>query len=177
MVKTKAEETRRTILEATAHLILREGVVNLTLETVAKEAGVSKGGLLYHFPSKEALVGGLMAHQLEHFDAELRASERAGDGNLLRAYLETSLDPHSPSRGLEAALFAAVLLNPDLLTPLRERYRVLQREITAGARDPTRATLIRLAADGLWLTDLLGLGAPTGHEREALLALMREEAS
>lgn len=177
MAQTKSEETRQAILEATAHLIMQEGVVHLTLEAVAKEAGVSKGGLLYHFPSKEALVGGLMAHHLGCFDAELKASEGAGDGNLLRAYLETSFDPHSPSRGLEAALFAAVLLNPDLLIPLRERYKTLQREITAQAQDPARATLLRLAADGLWLTDLLGLGAPTGREREALLALMLEEAS
>ena len=37
-----------------------KGVAKLTLEAVAKEAGVSKGGLLYHFSNKEALIEGMI---------------------------------------------------------------------------------------------------------------------
>ncbi|MDO8275460.1 MAG: TetR/AcrR family transcriptional regulator, partial [Serpentinimonas sp.] len=46
------KDTRNALLEATNTVILRDGIAHLTLEAVAKEAGVSKGGLLYHFPSK-----------------------------------------------------------------------------------------------------------------------------
>ncbi|MEN9308893.1 MAG: hypothetical protein RL173_2825, partial [Fibrobacterota bacterium] len=51
--------TRDHILQATATLVLAEGPSALTLEAAAKASGISKGGLLYHFPSKEALILGL----------------------------------------------------------------------------------------------------------------------
>ena len=51
--KRSSTATRDTILSAAANLVLRKGASRMTLEAVAREAGVSKGGLLYHFPSKE----------------------------------------------------------------------------------------------------------------------------
>ena len=53
MVSTKALETRRRITDATVQVMLTQGFPQLTLEEVAKQANVSKGGLLYHFSSKE----------------------------------------------------------------------------------------------------------------------------
>ena len=40
-----------------------DGERSATLDTVAKRAGVSKGGLLYHFPNKEALIAATFALQ------------------------------------------------------------------------------------------------------------------
>jgi hypothetical protein len=40
------------ILDAAERVVLRDGVTHLTLDAVAAETGISKGGLLYHFPSK-----------------------------------------------------------------------------------------------------------------------------
>jgi AcrR family transcriptional regulator len=39
----------------------------MTLEAVAREADVSKGGLLYHFPSKEALISGMVRRLIEGY--------------------------------------------------------------------------------------------------------------
>lgn len=47
---------RTTILQVACRLVRKLGASHLTLDAVAKEAGVSKGGLLYHFPTKEALI-------------------------------------------------------------------------------------------------------------------------
>jgi hypothetical protein len=44
--------------------------------------------------------------------------------------------------------------------------------LAAGSDDPARATLARLAADGLWLADLLGLAPPTGDLREQVIERM-----
>ncbi|WP_371362004.1 hypothetical protein SRRS_32680 [Sporomusa rhizae] len=52
---TKKTETKEQILRAAAEIINVEGVFSLTLEAVAKKAGISKGGLLYHFPTKDDL--------------------------------------------------------------------------------------------------------------------------
>ena len=50
------QTTRQQIIHAAFALIRREGVARLTIEAVAQEAGLSKGGVLYHFRSKEALI-------------------------------------------------------------------------------------------------------------------------
>ncbi|MEO2167455.1 MAG: TetR/AcrR family transcriptional regulator, partial [bacterium] len=52
------KDTRAKILDAAEDLILEAGATGLILDEVARRAGVSKGGLLYHFPSKADLVSG-----------------------------------------------------------------------------------------------------------------------
>ena len=42
-------DTRKRLLDAAAAVVRRDGAGALTLDAVAAEAGVSKGGLLYHF--------------------------------------------------------------------------------------------------------------------------------
>ena len=51
---------RRRILDAAEQVVLRDGVGHLTLEAAAAEAGLSKGGVLYHFPTRDALVAGMV---------------------------------------------------------------------------------------------------------------------
>ena len=53
--------SRERILAAAVQVALREGVSAMTLEAVAREAGVSKGGLLYHFASKDELIAAMLA--------------------------------------------------------------------------------------------------------------------
>ena len=60
---------RGDLLDAAEALLSEQGGRGLTLSAVAERAGVSKGGLLYHFPSKEALVQGLVGRVIEEFDA------------------------------------------------------------------------------------------------------------
>jgi AcrR family transcriptional regulator len=59
--------TREAILRAAGRVVVEEGVSGMTLEAVACEAGVSKGGLLYRFPSKEALIASMIGRLIEVF--------------------------------------------------------------------------------------------------------------
>ncbi|NJK75275.1 MAG: helix-turn-helix transcriptional regulator [Microcoleus sp. SU_5_6] len=71
---TKARSlTRETLLRAAAQVILDRGVEALTLDAVARQAEVSKGGLLYHFPNKNALVVGLGEQLIQEFEVALQA--------------------------------------------------------------------------------------------------------
>lgn len=56
------------ILQAAAEVVLKSGAYAMTLEAVAAQAGVGKGGLLYHFPNKEALIEGMSNQLLENFE-------------------------------------------------------------------------------------------------------------
>jgi AcrR family transcriptional regulator len=48
------------LLKSAANIVNEQGIEYLTLDAVAKRAGVSKGGLLYHFNNKAALIQGLV---------------------------------------------------------------------------------------------------------------------
>lgn len=150
----------------------------MTLEAVAEEAGVSKGGLLYHFPSKEALIQGMIEQMNQEFKARIFNEYEKDDfgtnqGRWLRALIKATFT--STHLELSAGLIAAVLHNPELLEPNRQSYETRQSLIEQDGIDPVLANIIRLAVDGLWFSELLAFAPP--HESlkaqlmETLLAL------
>ena len=62
------DQVRSRLLKAATELIVREGYESLTLDRVAKRAGVSKGGLQYHFSSKAVLLRGVCESLKEMFE-------------------------------------------------------------------------------------------------------------
>lgn len=172
--------TRKRLLDAAERLVLGEGAGKLTLDAVAREAGVSKGGLLYHFPSKDALVAEMVEHlAVERFERELErkieGSDEA-DGSWVRAYVEATFEPEDHDRNLavQSGLFAAVANDPALLDPLRERYGALQERAENDGVDPALATIARLASDGLWFLELFDIPAVEGELRERVFEALRE---
>nr|WP_277349799.1 TetR/AcrR family transcriptional regulator [Planosporangium thailandense] len=162
-------------MDAATDVLLRDGAQALTLDAVARQAQVSKGGLLYHFPSKQALVAGMVDRLVGHFDAALTAAGET-PGAATRVYLQASVEPRNTATGAAAdrataALFAASIVDPDALRPLREVYQAWQRRLENDGIDPAVATAVRLAVDGWWLSRLVDLAppAPGLHERVYVL--------
>lgn len=179
-----SRDTRERILTASEDVVLSEGVARLTLEKAAARAGVSKGGVLYHFPSRSALVSAMVSRLADWFDEALaarRAASQSDRGAYARAYVEDTFAPadaEAAQRGqrLGAAVLAAMASEPELLTPLREAFARWQVEIETDAADPVLGTIARLATDGLWLSELFGF-APLDDDlrrrvREALIRMV-----
>jgi AcrR family transcriptional regulator len=167
------------LLQAAIHVIQTQGVERLTLDAVAKEAQVSKGGLLYHFASKEALVIGVIQHLMDDFDAAIAhelAQDNAPDspGRWLRAYVKATFNYKNLPTALISNLLSAVTLNPALLEPVQSRYKDWQQQIQVSGLDPVRANLVSLAADGLGTSELFGLGVPNETLRQQLLEMLLE---
>jgi AcrR family transcriptional regulator len=163
MSARKLTPTREILLDAACRLVLRQGVAQLTLDAVAAAAGVSKGGLLYHFPSKEALIQGMVEHLLNETGKRIAGeTSQAADapGKWVRAYVRTTFEPNPLEREMSAGLLAAIATNPELLEPLRANYRKWQASVEDDGLDPALATVIRLAADGLWFAELFDLAPP-----------------
>jgi len=146
---------------------MREGAQALTLDAVAEEAEVSKGGLLYHFKSKRDLVEGMVERWLAEFGREMADEDAA----FVRGYIKAS----APA-GNELGMLAALVADPSLLVAVRKQYGIWQDRVEREGRDPVDATVARLAADGLWLAELLGMGPPTGELRERVLQRLLELA-
>lgn len=151
------------LLDAAADVLLSDGAESLTLEAVAKRAGVSKGGLFYHFPTKQALAAAMIERLTKAFDDALaQAGDRPGD--FVRAYVRATIPERhtttAPADRVTAALLAGVLVDPAGLAPLRERFAAWQARLTDDGIDPAAATAVRLAVDGWWAVRLLGLSEP-----------------
>ena len=106
-----------------------DGVARLTLDAVASKADVSKGGLLYHFPNKDALISAMVLRWVEGFERDigqrLKVEEASALGSWARAYAGASFEPgemqQTQPREL-VALLAAMATDPALLEPLRRRF-------------------------------------------------------
>jgi len=176
--------TRKAILEAANHIVLEQGVDRLTLEAAAAAAGVSKGGLLYHFPNKEALIVGMIQSYLERFTTDFNFSAEkdppAAAGRWTRAYLETTFADNERIPRLSSGLLAAIATDPSLLTPLQQTFADWVGHLSQDGIDPVTATIIRLAADGVWLVELFGLNTPDAVMKarvmETLLEMSRTPA-
>jgi AcrR family transcriptional regulator len=171
-----ASHTRARLLDAAITVAERNGAAHLTLDAVAADAGVSKGGLLYHFPDKESLLDGLLEAMLDRFDAALEAYDDGGPGAGARAYLRACVDPASALPGLSTALLSALANDPELLARAREQFATWRDRVLADATDPVLATVVRLAADGLWVTDAFALAPVEDADRAAVVEALERLA-
>lgn len=156
---------RERVLDAYADLVASGDAPSL--EKVAAAAGVSKGGLLYHFPSTTALRDGVIARALDDTDAALR--EAAAEGQAGRAWLRLSV-PDEDQRRLWAGLLATFrLVGADAALPpqLVEHEQRWQQLLTEEVGDAVRAQVLRLVGDGLLLQSLTGT-PPTAASVEVL---------
>jgi len=167
------DNTRKSLLDAANRIVQERGVEHLTLELTAQEAGVSKGGLLYHFPNKEALIKGMIQYYLDRFTADFNtAAGQPGNqvpGRWTRAYLYTTYEDNQRNPRMSSGLLAAVATNPTLLSPMQETFAEWVRLLDQDGIDPTTAMIIRLAVDGLWMVELFGLAPPDPDMRKKLL--------
>jgi AcrR family transcriptional regulator len=175
-----AAATRDRLLQATSHIIQTQGIERLTLDAVAKEAQVSKGGLLYHFASKEALVVGVIQYLMDDFDAAIdheliQDNMPNSPGKWLRAYVNATFSYKTLPVSLVTSLFSAVTTNSeDLLKPVQNRFNDWQQKTEANGLDPVRANLVRLAADGLGTNEMFGLSTTNDAIRQQLLKMLLE---
>lgn len=148
---------RDRVLDAAKAILVEQGAAHLTLDGVAALAGVSKGGLLYHFPSKAALVDGLAERLRAFTEANLAKAERDG---VVRTFLETSL-PGSEEADHYLAVFSAMRSGLEVSDETRalaqEVFAVWSDALRDAVEDPVQADLIRLVGDGLYLGAVLGL--------------------
>ena len=98
----------------------------------------------------------------------------AADPHFVRGYVHAS-DPAGEIAD-EVGMLAALIADPAVLRTVREQYAIWQDRVEREGSDPVDATVARLAADGLWLAELLGMGPPRGRLREQVLARLLQLA-
>jgi AcrR family transcriptional regulator len=168
-------DTRRRILDAAQELAHDLGTTRLSLDAVAAKAGVSKGGLLYHFPSKSLLMEALVEDFLGRYDEAISAEERTGEANsAIRAYIAQFRAERGRGKTASSGLLAALAEDPDMLAPVRRRESDFLSRIRANASDPQLATLAFLALHGIRAMELLNIRVLEAADEDALLESLRD---
>jgi len=174
---------REAVLDAFERILVHDGERAATLDATAKAAGVSKGGLLYHFASKEALVAGLIARLEALTDDDIEAIDRAGE-EAISYFVRSSVAGQHP---LDRAVVATARLAQGGNAAAEQAIRTVRRRwleaVGKHVTDPTVALAITLIGDGLYYASVLhgedeqfGVDAPTTGQMDALVVLLERLA-
>lgn len=146
---------REKILDAYERVLVENGERAATLEAIAKAAGVSKGGLLYHFKDKRALASGLLQRleTLAEQDAFLMSQDPAGATDY---YVRTSVWQDSP---LDRTIISVTRLGNDFQPAVNTAMKRVQDRwlslLEDEVKDPHVARAILLIGDGLYYNAVL----------------------
>ena len=164
---------RDRILDAAEQLVAAQGASSLTLDAVAQAAGVSKGGLLYHYPNKDALLAAMIERHCDDLDErcarELEGLPADQPSSRLKASILGVLTPRAGREDVGAALLAAAANKPALLDGARARYAEHVAQLTASGGCFARSAVIMLAVDGLMLGEVWRLTPFTSEQRDLIV--------
>ena len=160
---------RDVIIDAAEKLVAEQGAAHLTFDALGQETGISKGGLLYHFASKDALLAAMLERMVDQFD-QLRQSFRDqlqdDKRKELKSILLASLNSDAECAQLSSGMLAVAANNPELLEPLQNHVRQTFESIKADTADPQLAELLFFSVHGARLFEQLQLCQHCQADRE-----------
>ena len=171
-------KARLRVLDAAERIVKAHGAANLTYDGLVQESGVSRGGITYHFPTKDELLRALIARDLEQGKSQ-EACQRAGmsdePGAGLIALIRTWGTPDSDRKRFVASMLSAVAHDPGLLDPVRCHH---QAECASRTWDDAeiQRSILRLAAEGLFWSEFFGCSEVPAEQRDRVLARMEQLA-
>lgn len=149
--------TREGLLEIGEGIVRSEGAAGLTIDALAKAAGISKGGVQYSFASKDDLVRALIERWTSQFDTMMGDMDGVAPVDLVRNYLKVMRSSQATMNAKMAGLMIAYIQNPQNITETRQWYRAMFERLGDGSREAQAARVALLAAEGLFLLRIAGI--------------------
>ncbi len=168
---SQRSSAKQRLIDVASGIVAAQGVQELTIEGVAAAAGVTKGGLIYHFKTKDELLAAVVQALIEEWEQRSRAkATQAGNtaGDMLRAMIDDTFDMPPEEKQLISNLLAAASSYPHLLGPVRDLYGRLYSDFSQAGPQSGQALVIAAALDGISMLELLDFHQFTDPEREAL---------
>lgn len=167
---------------------MRDGVGHVTLDAVAKEAGLSKSGLIHHYPSKDALIGAMVLRKIDAWGSACEASFRRNAGQpagAARGLIDACFDcPDSEggaggesddeaSRMRGCVVIAALVHDAKHIEPVRKVHRRIDAKLAADKLPPGVADTVHLALNGMWFNWVFNLSDLTPQRLERVRELLQ----
>ncbi|CAM2181233.1 TetR family regulatory protein [Burkholderia orbicola] len=172
VVARKKEIDRDRVLDAAGAVILESGGRNFTLDAVAERSGISKGGLVYTFATKDQLILATLEREMSRFQEAVRrrlGSGRTGPVELALAYIDEALDEDDATTQKAAFLVTALVHAPNMLEPVRHHYRALLDALRKEHGENAEVRQALLAVEGIFLLRGLGFVEVPPDEHKSVL--------
>lgn len=176
--KKQPDRVRSQLLEATALVTAERGLAAVTLDEVARRAGVSKGGLLHHFSTRQILLTAMyeeLLNKLAEIIRQYMDTDTQPSGKFTRAYVMAITgngDDADANRNLFHGSPVSMMAMDPILSPVWASW-IRSRLDEAPPEDRSvKAGIIRLAADGIWVDDYAATSALTPEERQKALDML-----
>ncbi len=171
-MKVQRTNSREKILAAAADVAREAGPGSLSLDAVAARAGVSKGGLLYNFPTKAKLLQALVEDYLYDFEQSLEEAASAAEGkeNLLSLYVKLSARECEETVSCPSWIFSAVAEDPEFLEPIKIFRRQLFNRLKSETPDLKALLVTYLAIEGMRSMNLFDSKVLSSDERKLLIS-------
>lgn len=176
----RSEKSRQSIIHAALSVISRDGANRLTIDAIAKEAGISKGGVLHHFKTKQAVLIALLDNQRNEY-AKFAADFLEGDGKrskepALATQIAVLKEASKQPKSVALAVLGAIAEQPSLLDGLRSTDAANLAAIQEEAGDADIAVIRWVAARGLLWTSLFDMCPLSDAQREHFFRILLDDA-
>lgn len=149
----KNNDSRTAIIDAAERLLARESLAKVTMDAMAREAGITKGGLFYYFSSRQEIFLTVLSRFEERVIAgrdRYLAGMSGGPDDILKATVLVALDCLGSFQ--ERVIHSGSMVEDPVL---RERIAIFKRrlfsDLCGTSQDPEKAALILFIIDGLWM--------------------------
>ena len=180
MSSPKATRTYSNIIQAAREILRTKGIEYLSMDRVALKAGVSKGAVMYHFPSKMALQAALIQDYAEHMESGLRSHEAMFEGSpsetLVPGYIQWFKSFSADNNGWASVgvqLLGQQAVTPELLKPIYDWYQKLFARIEQlPEKQRTKMLMAVMAMEGFFFVRKFGLDSMNLKQRDKVLDLL-----
>lgn len=140
-LRADAQRNRDRLLEAAVRAFSQAGAAEVTLDAIAKDAGVGIGTLYRHFPTREALVEAAYRNELARLcDAAPELVKTTPPDQALRQWMDRFIDYMTTKRGMTDALRAVVASGGN---PFAESHDRLTEAVTTLIKAGSAAGTVR----------------------------------
>ena len=179
--KKQPEFVRRSLLDQAARITLEQGLSKVTFQSVADAVGVTKGGVMHHFSTKNALVLEVFHDAMAKFESEVShamAKDPVSYGSFTRAYIDAtiSLGEKGQAEFDNQATLYVLMLGDRELRELWAKWANEQLQKHEATDNTETLCMVRLVADGIWLSDFSGINISDKKSlRERLIKMTQRE--
>ncbi len=174
----RTPKAKQEVLDAARRIVRERGAGCLTFEELVQESGVTRGGITYHFATKDVLLKALIEADMEQWrELEDRHRPEMVDAHTaeLIADIRGHTERNEDRRRFVTGMLSAITHDPSLLDPVREFIE--QRRANVEWDDvQLHRHLLRLASEGLFWSELFGFGELEPDVRKRLVKLMEDMA-
>lgn len=163
---------REKLLDAAEDIVIQQGAAALTIDSVAKAMGISKGGVQYCFGNKDALIDAMFDRWGQSYDEVFNQAielDNSPEGEIL-AHLQATHQHDKVAMAKGAALMASLLQTPEYLEGTRVWYHERIANLDVSTEKGKLARLVFLAAEGAFMLRYMGFMEINDNEWQSIFS-------